>query len=259
MPGGLRTHGSAPFSVAVVHGGPGAAGGMAPVARELARRRGVLEPLQAAASVDGQAVELCAILEGHAALPAALVGHSWGAWLSLIVAARWPGLVKKLILVGCGPLEERYAPAVMATRLGRLSPGAADEFRALVDTMGRSGAPPGGEALARLGQILAAADGFDTLPGDEAALDDGIYRAVWAEAAALRRRGGLVAAARRVRCPVVAIHGDYDPHPAEGVEGPMSENVRDFRFILLERCGHEPWRERFARDRFFRVLDEELP
>ena len=32
----LRTYGEAPFNIAVIHGGPGAAGEMAPVARELA-------------------------------------------------------------------------------------------------------------------------------------------------------------------------------------------------------------------------------
>ena len=42
----LRTYGMPPFDVAVLHGGPGTAGGMAPLARELALRHGVLEPLQ---------------------------------------------------------------------------------------------------------------------------------------------------------------------------------------------------------------------
>ena len=47
-----RKYGSAPFNVAVVHGGPGAPGEMAPVARELSSFRGVLEPLQTATTVE---------------------------------------------------------------------------------------------------------------------------------------------------------------------------------------------------------------
>jgi len=35
---------------------------------------------------------------------------------------------------------------------------------------------------------------------------------------------------------------------------PLAMRVRDFRFILLEKCGHCPWREVHARDRFFNVL-----
>ena len=27
---------------------------------------------------------------------------------------------------------------------------------------------------------------------------------------------------RKIKCPVVAIHGDYDPHLAEGVREPLS-------------------------------------
>lgn len=40
--------GKAPFTVAVIHGGPGAGGEMAPVARKLACDYGVLEPIQTA-------------------------------------------------------------------------------------------------------------------------------------------------------------------------------------------------------------------
>lgn len=44
----VRTHGKPPFRVAVLHGGPGAPGYMAPVARALSVTAGVIEPLQTA-------------------------------------------------------------------------------------------------------------------------------------------------------------------------------------------------------------------
>lgn len=53
-----RKYGSGPFCVAVVHGGPGATGEMAPVARRLSARRGVLEPMQTACTLPAQAEEL---------------------------------------------------------------------------------------------------------------------------------------------------------------------------------------------------------
>src|SRR5215211_3749423 len=94
----LRRYGAAPFRVAVVHGGPGAPGSVAAVARELARERGVLEPLQAARSVDGQVAELGDVLARAASPPVVLIGHSWGAWLAALLAARHPALVGKVIL-----------------------------------------------------------------------------------------------------------------------------------------------------------------
>ena len=104
-----RRYGSSPFSVAVIHGGPGAGGEMAAVARELCSGRGVLEPLQTAHSLQGQVEELKGLLEENAQLPATLIGFSWGAWLSFILAARYPAMVKRLVLIGSGPFEEKYA------------------------------------------------------------------------------------------------------------------------------------------------------
>jgi hypothetical protein len=32
----------------------------------------------------------------------------------------------------------------------------------------------------------------------------------------------------------------------------------DFRFVLLEKCGHRPWIERNAAENFFKVLVAEI-
>ncbi len=101
----LRKYGNKPFNVAVIHGGPGAPGEMAPVARELSSVRGVLEPLQTATTVEGQVQELKAVLEKNGDLPVTLIGFSWGAMLSFIFTARYPSFVKKLILIGSGAYE----------------------------------------------------------------------------------------------------------------------------------------------------------
>src|SRR5262249_44414056 len=58
MSGNPRVYGSPPYRVVVVHGGPGAAGQMAPVARRLSEEYTVLEPMQSATSVEGQVDEL---------------------------------------------------------------------------------------------------------------------------------------------------------------------------------------------------------
>jgi pimeloyl-ACP methyl ester carboxylesterase len=68
----------------------------------------------------------------------------------------------------------------------------------------------------------------------------------------------LLALAQHIQCPVIAIHGDYDPHPAEGVHKPLSLALANFRFILLKKCGHTPWLERWARENFYRIIKAEL-
>jgi pimeloyl-ACP methyl ester carboxylesterase len=62
----------------------------------------------------------------------------------------------------------------------------------------------------------------------------------------------------KIKCPVVAIHGDYDPHPAKGVREPLSGVIKDFCFISLKNCGHKPWIEQEAKEEFYRILKKEF-
>ena len=256
----LRKYGNKPFHVAVIHGGPGAPGEMASVARELSSVMGVLEPLQTAATLGGQVRELKAVLAKHAALTVTLIGFSWGALLSFIFTARYPSLVKKLILIGSAPYEEKYAVNIMQTRLSRLTEQEREQALSLMQTLNDPSIADKNTPLARLGKLLSRADAYDPLPHDDEILECryDIYQGVWERASELRSSGKLLKLGKKIRCPVVAIHGDYDPHPAEGVVEPLSRILQDFRFILLEKCGHRPWLERSARDRFNNILKQEV-
>jgi len=258
----LRTYGSKPYNVVVVHGGPGAPGEVAPVARELSSLTGVLEPLQTKNTFEGQVRELHDVLEKHGDLPVILIGHSWGGFLSFIVTARYPSLVKKLVLIGSGPFEEKYADNIMPDRLKRLSEDDRIEAINLIEFINdpASRDKDKNRSMARLGALFAKADTCDALPQKSEALEfsEEINRRVWAEAKKLRISGELLEIGKKILCPVLAIHGDYDPHLPEGVKEPLSRTLKDFRFILLEKCGHEPWLEKFARDEFYRILKREI-
>ena len=116
------------------------------------------------------------------------------------------------------------------------------------------------QVLARLGALLETVDAYDPLPAEYEVIDCRYeaHRGPWEDATRLRRDGRLLAMGSNIECPVVAIHGDHDPHPAEGVRGPLSALLGDFSFVLLERCGHKPWIERWAKEAFFRFLGKEL-
>ncbi len=256
----VRKWGHGPYCLAVIHGGPGAPGEMAPVARELSAVKGVLEPLQTATTLDGQVEELRAVLEEDALAPVTLVGFSWGAFLSFMTAARYPSLVAKLILVSAPPFEESYARSITPTRLDRMGPAERKETMALILKMDDPAAADKDKTLSRLGILLSRADAYDPVPFMDEAFHNqyDIFRGVWDEASILRKKGVLIQMAHAIRCPVVAIHGDYDPHPARGVEGPLSRVCPEFRFILLEKCGHRPWIERNASDAFYEALVHEI-
>jgi pimeloyl-ACP methyl ester carboxylesterase len=256
----LRIYGKEPYRVAVIHGGPGAPGEMAPVARELSSLCGVLEPLQTAKTLEGQVKELKTVLEKNGAPPVTLIGHSWGAMLSVIFTARYPSFVKKLILIGGGPFEEKYAENIVITRLSRLSEEERAEVFSLTDVLDNPATEDKNTPMGRIGELWAKADSYAPLPHESETLEYqyDINQSVWKEAKTLRSSGELLELGKQIQCPVLAIQGDYDPHLPEGVKDPLSRVLKDFRFILLEKCGHEPWIERFARDSFYDILKSEI-
>ena len=85
-----------------------------------------------------------------------------------------------------------------------------------------------------------------------------MYEKVWKEAAGLRKSGKLLERFGKISCPLVLIQGAVDPHPSEGVIQPLRECNVDIKSYVLEQCGHTPWREKYAREEFARVLFSEL-
>jgi pimeloyl-ACP methyl ester carboxylesterase len=201
--------------------------------------------------------ELRAQVTAHAEAPAILVGHSWGAWLCLMFAARHPELVRRLVLISSGVLENRYAEQLRATQLARLSPADAAEMTALEATLADPAVSDKGALFERYGLLYDQTENYDAEPEpkDRFETDPSMFDCIWPEAAALRTSGELLRQAAQVACPVLAIHGDYDPSPAAGVREPLARVLNvPFEFVLLKQCGHTPWLERQARDELYAVL-----
>lgn len=258
----LRIYGTSPYRTAVIHGGPGAAGEMAPVARELSSRFGILEPLQTAKSVQGQINELAEVLKARAEGPATLIGHSWGAWLVYMLAAKQPELVQKIILVGAGPFEDKYVAQMHEVRMNRLTPAEKNDIETLTRRIEDPAITPAEKntLFSRFGSLFSKTDTYAPIdePGESVDCQVDIYNNVWPEAAAIRTSGKLLEMGRLIRCPVIAIHGDYDPHPAAGIEKPLAKVLKDFKFIELKICGHTPWMERYAHDSFYEIITAQL-
>jgi len=256
----LRIYGKPPFKVAVIHGGPGAPGEMAPVARRLSSVRGVLEPLQTSKTIQGQIDEFKNVLKTKGDPPVTLIGWSWGAWLSFLFTAHQPKFVKKLILIGSGPFEEKYASDIMNIRLNRLSEEEKEEVLSLIKNLEDAAILDKNAVMARFGQLISKADSYDPVSYQSEILECqyDIYQNIWEQAMKLRSQKKLLDFGKEIQCPVLAIHGDYDPHPYQGVQQPLPLILKDFRFILLEKCGHKPWIERSAKEIFYKILKREV-
>ncbi|MCK4297624.1 MAG: alpha/beta hydrolase, partial [Candidatus Marinimicrobia bacterium] len=146
------------------------------------------------------------------------------------------------------------------TRLSRLTENERTELDALQELLSNPNIKNENDIFVRFEKLMSKADSFDPLPFESDVLEyqPDIFQSVWKEAKELRQSGKLLKIGNQVQCPVAAIHGDYDPHPAEGVKSPLSKIIKDFRFILLEKCGHNPWIERNAKENFYEILHKEL-
>jgi hypothetical protein len=120
-------------------------------------------------------------------------------------------------------LEDKYVSMLRARRMQRLTSADRMEFDSLAQRLNEANAPSG--ALTRLGELAARTDVADpveveTAPYTTPTDSQSIYASVWPEAAAMRRDGQLLDAVRRITCPGVVIHRDYDPTPVEVFASP---------------------------------------
>lgn len=252
-------HGQLPCRAAVLHGGPGAPGSAGGLAAALADFCGILEPWQSEGSIAELIEELKAQIAAHA--PLILIGHSWGAWLGALFAARYPEMVSKLILVSSGALEEQYVAQMTENRLKRFSEDEKAMWFAALKNLDNPECKDKNMHLERLGALCDQADSFaetQEAPGERCVTGGEMYKTIWSEAAALRKSGALMDAFREIKCSVTVFHGKHDTTPADAITEPLSRNHIRYEAHLLDRCGHTPWREKYAREPFLALLKHEL-
>mgnify|MGYP006279312623 CR=1 FL=1 len=250
-----RKYGRKPYELLLVHGGPGATGSLRPVAEVLSKSIACIEVLNNSFSVEAQIDEVYRSIKENNLDKAIVAGHSWGAWLGMLFSERYPDLVKKLILIACPAFDIAGREYTARTRMNRLNDGQKIRLEKLSIKLRESHSKhERNDTFKRMGEIIREADSFSPLQHAESAADYEIFSRVWPEADKLRETGELSAALANIKCPVFAVHGNYDPHPAEAVKKVLNSKVETEDFYLLPNCGHEPWNEKYARKDFFRIL-----
>ncbi|MBN2113403.1 MAG: alpha/beta hydrolase [Acidimicrobiia bacterium] len=259
----MRRYGTAGPIVAVLHGGPGAPGQMAPLARVLTGGFEVLEPLQRRSggeplTVARHVADLAEILPPGTSL----VGWSWGAMLALSFAAAHPGGVRSLALVGCGTYDaaarSAYEAAV-ASRLGEEGRQRADHLRQALAAAATDAERD--RLLGELGRLLDRAQAWDPLPeeqGEPLWVDARGHAETWDDVLRLQAEGAEPAAFAAITCPALMLHGDQDPHPGPATFALLRRYLPELQYRGFAECGHRPWAERRAREPFLAALREWL-
>jgi pimeloyl-ACP methyl ester carboxylesterase len=72
----------------------------------------------------------------------------------------------------------------------------------------------------------------------------------------VRLQGSRVypAAFSSITCPVLMLHGSYDPHPGPMIRDSLNACIPQLEYREFEQCGHSPWVEVHAREPFLAQL-----
>ncbi len=257
----IRTYGTSGPVVVVLHGGPGAPGYMAPVARGLGDWFRVLEPFQRGSgseplTVAGHVADLHELVEsGCGGGRPALVGHSWGAMLALAYAAAHPGRAASLVLIGCGTFGLAARDRLWEIREERMDDGLRRRIESLPEEF-----PDPDKRLRVLGDLLLPLYSYDLVSTDQEleGCDAGAHQETWEDMVRLQEEGVYPAAFATIETPVIMLHGAVDPHPGPMIRASLKPHLSQLEYREWECCGHYPWVERAVREEFFAVLRQWL-
>ena len=255
----LRTHGSSGPTVIVLHGGPGAVGDAAPMARALADSFRVIEPWQRGSgaeslTVAGHVEDLHELIQARCAdSPLAIVGHSWGAMLALAYAAAHPDGAEPLVLVGCGTFD-RESRAEMTKAIDERTD---DKLRHRLEHLAEEYPDPGVQMIRRYElseRLYSYAPRTSGHPRLAEAFDLRAYTETWNDMIRLQKEGVYPAAFTAIKSPAIMLHGAYDPHPGRMIHASLTPYLPQLEYHQWDRCGHTPWLEKYARDDVFATL-----
>jgi pimeloyl-ACP methyl ester carboxylesterase len=255
----VREYGRSGPLVIVVHGGPGAPGSAASLARELAIGFRVLEPLQRGSGPEPLTVarHVADLQELVASLPErpVLLGHSWGAMLVLAHAAAHPDHVGPLVLVGCGTFDRAARERMYEIREQRMDDAMKARLRQLDDQPGDADRRL--RAKAELMQALESCElATGPLEAEDWDCDARANHETWEDMLHLQREGVYPRAFTAIRSPVLMAHGAQDTHPGPMIRVSLERHIPQLEYREWPRCGHYPWLETAAREDFLATVSE---
>jgi pimeloyl-ACP methyl ester carboxylesterase len=96
-------------------------------------------------------------------------------------------------------------------------------------------------------------DGVDET-GDALQYDAGANAETWNDVLRLQREGLEPQCFSSISCPVLMLHGYTDPHPGASTRDLLRRFIPHLQYVEFEKCGHEPWKEKYARHPFLIAL-----
>ncbi len=173
--------------------------------------------------------------------------------LVALFAEKHSEFVKDIVLVGSGPLENKYVAEIGSRRVENLSGEDLVLYERLISNQVTD------LDMKKIPAIFEKSDNYcleDRELHRADKTDSEMHNLIWSEAAKLRTDGKLLEVFQKINSKIYLIQGAYDPHPVNGVTTPLQENNVPCEVYVLEKCGHSPFMEKYAKDEFYSVLNE---
>ncbi len=189
------------------------------------------------------------VLDHHGLGDAVVLGHSWGGYLAMQVAAAAPERVAGLVLVdSLGGAGDGGFEAFAAEMDSRAGPEALAEITALDELAeATKGTPEADAANVESFRLMWPAYFADpsTAPPPPEGIRIGVdcYTGTFESITAAQADGGLAGQLARYSGPVEIVAGGASPFPAETASS-TAALFADARLAIVPAAGHLPWHER---------------
>ncbi|MBC77133.1 MAG: alpha/beta hydrolase [Halobacteriovoraceae bacterium] len=269
----IDKYGAGPKTIVLIHGGPSLFGYMKSLGKHLAPSYKVIDYAQKGTyespgssndlSIDSHIDDLVEVVKSNSSEDkVVLLGHSWGASLSLLTAAQHPDLVEKVIVMGTAPLEEKTADA-FSENLNRKFPKSVKAKLEKIDRELELAKTDQDKNTLMQDRLRLIGPYYHLNPKTEEFMPSLKWNyitflnsidSLWKKIDA----GEIPSLLQRVKSPVVAFHGDSDPIPHQETFKFLKRNIGNLKTIKVEHAGHFPWLEETSKERFLKDLFLEL-
>lgn len=178
--------------------------------------------VRGALSIDGWVANIEAVMTSAGLERATLVGHSLGTLIAQHFAARYPGRVQRLALLGVNRAPEDARRQTVRDRANKVRSGG---MLAIAD--GVTSAALSEQTRQKKPEVVAAVREFLLRQDPE-----GYARSCEAVAEA------VAADLSRITCPVLLVAGSDDTVSPPAISHNMARELRDARVAVITGCGH---------------------
>lgn len=188
-----------------------------------------------------------------------VLGHSWGGFLAMEYAITYPDSINKLILANSMPASSEEYDLFIKEYMRRMAPFQEELTEIYKSQSFLEGSP---EANERAFRIMfrtycyseEKAELLNLFMTPQASLNQLKVYNCFCESI-FSKNFNLHESLKKLRMPVLVIHGDVDPIPFISADN-MHTSIRNSHYVLMKNCGHFPYVE--EPDLFFNHVFEFL-